>query len=56
MFEVYFISYMGDREEEPEMIFDSWEEAEEYIGEQMDRECAPDEGYCIHDVKNNKWY
>lgn len=56
MFEVYFISYRGERDEEPEMVFDSWDEAEEYAVEQMDRNCAPDEEYRIYDVEAGKWY
>ena len=54
MFEVYWYNWRG-REEEPEAVFDTWEEADEYVFEQKEQ-CAPDEGYYIMDLEANRAY
>lgn len=55
MYEVYCCDWTG-RDEEPEQVFATWDEANDYINEKMDYECSPDEGYMIHDVEADQWY
>ena len=56
MFEVYFMNWMG-RDEEAEAVFETLEEAENYIEEYEEEHMVdPDEGFIIHDVKANKWF
>ena len=54
MYEVYWETYEG-RNEEPAEIFDTFEEACEYIEKNAD-ECGMDEWYTIHGVKEKLWW
>ena len=55
MYEVYWMNWEG-RNEEPEEVFNTFDEAAEYIDHEMDTIDAPDEGFMIHDVATDLWY
>ena len=54
MYEVYF-AVDGERNEEPEVVFETYEEAEDYaIAEQ--EKYSEDTYFMIYDVKERQWY
>lgn len=53
MHEIYWTNWEG-RDEEPEKICSTLEEAYNYINENSDT-CAYDEGYIIFDKMKNLW-
>lgn len=55
MFEVYWMNWEG-RNEEYEEVFNTFEEAAEYIEKAMETVYGEDEGYMIHDMKADRWY
>lgn len=54
MFEVYF-AIEGERNDEPEMIFDSYDDALNYVLAEQDK-YSDDSYFTIYDVKANQWY
>ena len=54
MFEVYFV-VEGERNDEPEMTFDFYENALDYVLAEQDK-YSDDSYFAIYDVKFNRWY
>lgn len=53
MFEVYF-AVDGERNETPEAVFETYEEAQDYILAEQDK-YSEDSYFDIYDVKANRW-
>ena len=54
MYEVYF-AVDGERNECPEMVFESYDEAMDYILAEQDK-YSDDSYFVIYDVKADLWY
>jgi hypothetical protein len=54
MYEVYFV-VDGDRNEEPEMIFGSYDKAMDYVLAEQDK-YSEDSYFEIYDVNADRWY